>query len=456
MPPGGSPLARERARLAAEREAADARRERFLERLGSIVLAAVLLYVFIGNRPWSHGFVLDPSTGGTMMSPVNRYIWLGLLALASPLLWVQRGTLFGRAKAIWPWLLLFAWFGLSTSWALDHAASSRRFFLYAIDLAICIAIAGALPRDGEAHRVVALACVAIVLIDLATWIVAPGVAMTDLGLAAIHNHKNTLGVVMLFCGVALACWLPGRPTRAGRLGCLAAMAGLLALLVASQSKTSLGILLGYIVLLPAVVWLLRLPRVRLAGVALLVLALVLALAQSWIAWSFLHGQDPFGFAGKLTFTERRDVWRFVIGEALKSPWRGVGFSSFWDIDPQIQPSLKTGLWFAQADSPTNEAHNGYLDLWVTVGWIGLALALWVVARWVGRSVRLARDALKDGAPLSPESCHRLFLATLPLVIVAHNFLESSLFSSAHLFGLLALYVGVDTDLRFRAAREGAG
>ena len=36
---------------------------------------------------------------------------------------------------------------------------------------------------------------------------------------------------------------------------------------------------------------------------------------------------------------------FVWEEVQKRPWFGAGYSSFWAIDPAIQPSLKSDEWF---------------------------------------------------------------------------------------------------------------
>lgn len=175
----------------------------------------------------------------------------------------------------------------------------------------------------------------------------------------------------------------------------------------------------------------------------------MAAGLTWLAWCAMQGQDPLAPVEKLTFTQRTDVWRFTVDQFRLHPWRGVGFGSFWDVDPKVQPSLQADAWFAQPDAATNESHNGYLDILVTTGIPGLIGALLLLVRWLGRGLALLRRALLD--PLAGGGRALPYLAYLgffPLVFVVHNFMESTYFNPNSLFGFIILLVGVDIDMRY--------
>jgi len=417
-----------------------------------VLLVATLLYVLIGANPYQHDAVFDPLTGGAVQSPVNRFIWLGLLAFAAPVLWWRRGDLIDALRRLWPLVLLFVWFIASTRWAIDPDASGRRLFLFVVDVFICLAVSLGLKDARRLHSGLATACAIVVAIDMGSWIIAPAASMTDIGLAGIHTHKNTLGAVMLLTG--LICW----PYALGQRGLMGkifwgfvTLASFI-LLIASKSKTSLAILLVVAFVGPLLMAILRRRGEVLWGLGFSALALVAVAALMWLAWCASQGQDPLAPAEKITFTQRTDVWRFTIEQFRLHPWRGVGFGSFWDVDPKVQPSLQTDLWFAQPDAPTNESHNGYLDLLVTTGVPGLIGALMVLFRWLSRGLTLLRRSLLD--PLSVEGRalpYLTYLAIFPLVFVVHNFMESTYFNANSIFGFIILLAGVDIDLRYAPA-----
>ena len=64
-------------------------------------------------------------------------------------------------------------------------------------------------------------------------------------------------------------------------------------------------------------------------------------------------------------TGRTEVWSVVLRFA-GSPWFGTGFDSFW-LGDRLQ-----GIWQIFWWHP-NEAHNGYLEVFVNLGWVGVAL-----------------------------------------------------------------------------------
>ena len=66
-----------------------------------------------------------------------------------------------------------------------------------------------------------------------------------------------------------------------------------------------------------------------------------------------------------TLTGRTDIWNQVLSMA-QSPFLGTGFESFW-LGPRLQKIWNIWWWHP------NEAHNGYIEVYLNLGWVGVAL-----------------------------------------------------------------------------------
>jgi O-antigen ligase len=66
-----------------------------------------------------------------------------------------------------------------------------------------------------------------------------------------------------------------------------------------------------------------------------------------------------------TLTGRTEVWSFVLSLG-SNPFVGTGFESFW-LGSRLGKIWEHYWW------RPNEAHNGYLEIYLNLGWIGLSL-----------------------------------------------------------------------------------
>jgi O-antigen ligase len=413
-----------------------------------LLVIATFLFIMIGTAPYLHEVVYDPLTGGAVMSPINRIMWLLLLGMSLPVLVLRLDKLPALLARVWPMFVLFGWFAVTTLWAIDPAASNRRLFLYFVNLLICVAIIVGLPDERLLHRTLAQACAIIILIDLFSWAFLYKISMTELGLAAIHNHKNTLGSMMLFSVGVITPYALSRPTFGGKVFWWAMVASCFALLVVSQSKTSLALALVGMIVGPVFVNLSIWRKDVLTGLATLIGAVLMGVVFGWLLYCAYARLDPLAPFAKVTFTQRTDVWKFVIEEWLKRPWQGVGFASFWDVDPAVQPSKQTDYWFAQPESPTNEAHNGYLDILVSTGIPGLMLAMGLLINWIVQAFILMRYSRKPLAETDgPLKYYSVFLFLFPVFFFVHNLMESSFFTANAPYGFIILLVGLGIDWR---------
>lgn len=196
----------------------------------------------------------------------------------------------------------------------------------------------------------------------------------------VATQKNALGVDCMMYGV-LFLWMfislyreredPSRRRRLLAYGTIIAM--IIWLLNQCNSTTSIT---GFIAA-GALMWFASRPSPKPAIVHLLVVA-VLGLAVTAV---FLDpgggmvealGKDP-------TLSGRTNIWRAVLG-LHTNPLVGTGFESFW-LGPRLE-KMQTAL----PNFPINEAHNGWLEVYLNLGWAGICLIALLVVTGYNRVI----------------------------------------------------------------------
>jgi exopolysaccharide production protein ExoQ len=176
------------------------------------------------------------------------------------------------------------------------------------------------------------------------------------------------------------------------------------LLKGSDSATSLATLGVGITIFLGMQWL-RKMTVRVPQSALL--ALVISLAAYGISVPFLAGANVAQFTSMLgrdnTLTGRTEVWADVLPARNEKPLLGYGFGSFWTDE-------RRELY----DIPT--AHNGYLDILLELGEVGLAFYM----AWLLSCARRLHRALKGDYQWAS------FAICLLLMSLIYNATESAL------------------------------
>jgi O-antigen ligase len=90
---------------------------------------------------------------------------------------------------------------------------------------------------------------------------------------------------------------------------------------------------------------------------------------------------------KSNLTGRTDIWAAVI-PAVPNALVGAGFESFW-ISPSVQKFRRglTGWWHPEV---LNEAHNGYIEVYLNLGWVGVVLISILLIAGYRRAVQAYR------------------------------------------------------------------
>jgi exopolysaccharide production protein ExoQ len=110
-----------------------------------------------------------------------------------------------------------------------------------------------------------------------------------------------------------------------------------------------------------------------------------------------------------TLSGRTELWAEFL-QVQQNSWFGAGFESFW-VGPQLQE-----IW--RKWGRVNQAHNGYLDVFLNLGWVGVAL-LGLVIAW---GYQNAVHALRRG-PETGRLKLALFVVALIYNLTEHGFRE---------------------------------
>ena len=423
--------------------------QRELAARGAVLLTGLLFAaLIIGDRPFAPD-TADKAVIAESGNSFNRAVIFVALAAACPMILVNLDRAVRLLLRNWPVCALILVSGLSFIWASHPDLVLRRAFAYGLVYLVLLALAAS--ARSALDWLVPLAAVfgLVTVLNILAMVAFPASSWSEIGETGIFDNKNGAGTMAMLAIVVL-----GTAIAAGRSSLLRlVLAGLMALawvfLLATRSKTSIGLAALIMLAGPALYFLLgSAPAVRLAALAGGVAALAFGTTAFYAA-----GHDDADLRlllfGDLTFTGRTEIWQHLVPEIGRRPWLGHGFGSFWDTGAAINPirSAPPGAWFMKAQL-INTAHNGYLDLLLQTGIAGFALGivailrcLWLLTGTAAKSQKAQRVALTGALCVA-------------FCLVLNNFLESYLFRTGDTLGYLFIFLmlhGEAARLRERPA-----
>jgi exopolysaccharide production protein ExoQ len=121
-----------------------------------------------------------------------------------------------------------------------------------------------------------------------------------------------------------------------------------------------------------------------------------------------------------TFTNRTKVWE-TVRPLQTNPYLGAGFMSFWNGE-------RMQLIWDRVGRGINQAHNGYLELYLNLGYVGVAFIIVIAVS----TLLVLRRQLKTDYPVA--------ILRLCLVIVAllYNYTEASFYGINNMWVLFLL------------------
>ncbi|WP_395942451.1 O-antigen ligase family protein [Brevundimonas sp.] len=377
-------------------------------KLCGAALAALLLVVIIGLGPLQAQKTMASTGEGNILRQALFILVFGFVVVAAKGLQAPRIFL-APPPTLW---LLIAWCWISLSWSLEPSIALRRLLLTTIIIWTVFMI---VERAGYERtiRTTLVTLLMILAINYVVVILAPGVGIhqasdvLDPNLAGDWKgalpQKNFTGAVCTFTLLLLAFaggWL--QPLFRVVLMLMATF-----FLYKTGSKTSLALFIAGLGL--GCLYLGYSPRFRALVVPLAIIGGALIVLFGQFYWVEAISSLSQGSA----LTGRGMIWGVLVAYANDHWLLGTGYGSFWNIGAESPVYYYTASWVRLIGS----GHNGYLDMLVAVGIIGLSLTvLALIVAPLSRLFWSRTISRRQGA---------LLIAML-FFCIGHNFTESSL------------------------------
>jgi len=356
----------------------------------------LIWFSIAASRPISAwlGMSPPPEIAGQLPegSLLDELIAMALMLFGVVVLCLRRKDLPRLLKSSWPVVLYFSFCLLSLVWSDFPAWGFKRWIRSLGDLIMVLVIAKEAQPSAALRRL--FSRVGFVLLPLSVLFIRyyPGLGQSFDAYGhgeytGVTTNKNTLGDLAFLIGLG-ALWQvltlvhdKEQPNRSRRLlaQCILLAFGIDLLSTAHCASAVACSIIGAGLMLA-----ISLPLFRRSPGA--VHALVLSLVLVGGVASFLGGRAEIAEAlgRKPDLTGRTEIWGILLPLA-PNPIGGAGFETFW-VGPRVAKifSLIGGLRM------TNEAHDGYIEVYLNLGLLGVGLIALVLGQGYRKAVSVFR------------------------------------------------------------------
>lgn len=249
----------------------------------------------------------------------------------------------------------------------------------------------------------------------------------EMMVVGVTTHKNELGVLSMVCALFLlwdifSSWKSRNFQITNRKYFFEVIVFLMALwlLIKCESATSImAFIFGSCIMISLGIHMVRNNLKSIDGLIIIgiVIFMIFELAFD------IHKYIISGLGREETLTGRVDFWKLLV-PMVKSPIIGTGFESFW-LGSRLEILWEKYWWYP------NQAHNGYLEVYLNLGALGLFLLIGVILSVYGK---IRRNIFYDF------SYGRLQMAFLGITLI-YNITEAS-FQKLHLVWFIFLIIGI--------------
>ena len=318
-------------------------------------------------------------------TPLDRNVLIGLMILAVLVL-VRRRALGALVRVNVPIVLFLLYGAVSILWSDFPDVTLRRWFKAVGCLLLVMVVLSERDRDFAMRRLfvwagfllIPLSVLLIkyypaigksmVIVNIGTWQLSP---------VGVTTHKNSLGGICQIYGIIflwhfLAAYRDHQfPNRNRHLIAHGAGLTMVAWLFAqANSVTALScFLLGAALLIAIGTRVLARKRWFVHLLVACLVAVPFATLFMGLSASALQGMGRDS-----TLTGRTEIWARVIA-LVDDPLIGTGFESFW-LGDRLEAMHRYQL-------SLNEAHNGFVEFYISLGWIGLVFLVYLIFRGYG-------------------------------------------------------------------------
>ncbi len=307
-------------------------------------------------------------------SPIDRSILMALEAAALIVVALRGRKVVPILRKNWALWLFFCYAALSMVWS-DYPFVTFKHWIKGIGDVLMILIVLTEPDIPQAVKRL-FTRLAFVLVPLSVLFIKyyPQLGRVlnlswEMEPVGVGTQKNSLGELCDFLGLALLWRLRGaynnredRNRRRRLLALGAVLAMVIWLLWTCNSMTSIcafSMASGVMLLSTKPAFRRNPSTVHLLVAGVLISTMYALFFQSSGDLIQSLGRNP-------TLTGRTDIWALVLSMPSNRAL-GVGYESFW-MGARLQK-----IWNTIQGLRLNESHNGYIEVLITLGWIGLAL-----------------------------------------------------------------------------------
>jgi exopolysaccharide production protein ExoQ len=323
----------------------------------------------------------------TESNPLERNVLIVLMVIGIFIL-VQRKINWSLIIKNNIWIFLFFFFmGLSFIWSQFPVITLKRWFRSIGDIIMVLiiitennpfeAIKSILKRS--AYFVLPLSLITIFFFpELGKYYLHDDQLNLIEMWTGITTHKNMLGIISSYSGLIFIIDLlnnwKNKDNRTIKIINILFILLSLFLLVGSKSTTSLVVLiLGTVLYI-----VLSFAKSNIKKIRKIIVSIIIVLISIQLFYGMTFNSSLFekivGFMGKdVTLTGRTDLWALLIEIGLKKPFLGYGFGAFWGGDVVYY------IWTKFLWGPL-EAHNGYINVFISLGFIGLAILIMIIIK----------------------------------------------------------------------------
>jgi exopolysaccharide production protein ExoQ len=379
----------------------------------AIPVLAIAYSAIIGPLIYFY-FPPDGGLQGMLESRVENKVFWPALAAASVFVaarYWSRASRLTLPPNITSLLAYLAFAGASVMWAFRPELSFIRFVqevmvLMAIVLPALLATQTADLMRGMFLCLAFASIINLLLIPggyvtLATY----GSKVTEIGYQGYFSGKNLLGEFAAIAFLLSVHELFHSGYR--RVSGIIIAVVTVVLLILSNSKTALGLTLVAPILAGFTLIIRKTSRV---SPAITVASMAVAFAVFCSLTGFSTERIAYLLTGDSSFTGRTTIWSFADSEIARSPILGWGYQSFWLVGSDAPSVVDAPGWVKLMPN----AHNGYYDTMLELGYVGLGLLL----------IFLITTLHVIGRVAERDWTRAWLLLTLALFIMIYNFLES--------------------------------
>lgn len=376
-------------------------REKTAHTSGALWLPGIWIGI-VGSRPLSAWLGVGPPANTQLNgSPVDASVFGILLAIAIGVLIRRKNRMRTLLLANWSILIYLLYCLVSVTWSYHPTVAFKHWIKAIGDLAMVLIIATDCQPVAAIRRLVSrigmfLFPISVLFIryygDLGRGYTSDGVPMNT----GVTTNKNALGLIVLVVSLVVlwnvrSLLIHKNETNRGRRllaqGILLAF-GLALLWMANCSTCIACFLLGSFLIIALNR---RAISMRPARVHALCLAVLITAAVTLLLGGQAEILNALGRQSNLS--GRTEIWEAVI-PAVPNSTVGAGFESFW-ISPNVrifQRKLLDSGWYPPLVEDLNEAHDGYIEIYLNLGWIGVSLiALILIVGYRRASKAFQRD-----------------------------------------------------------------